>query len=388
MIKAYTLKSGKKKYMFNVYLGIDPVTGKEQRKEQRGFDTEREAQLAEARALIEFEENGFASAPKNSTFKDAFELWWDSEYKTNVKESTQHKTMGIFENHILPSFGELNLEGITPQYCQQMINTWRNKLFNFRAVRNYANRVFDYAKRMDMLKNNPMDKTVMPKRMEKNEESEYHNYYTREELHEFLEHVKEDLGLRWYAYFRLLAYSGMRLSEGLALLWKDIDFEENTIRLDKTLTRGFGNKIIVQPPKTMNGRRTIQMDDVTMNILKEWKLYQATELLKRGINANGNDDQIVFSTLDNNYINLTQPYARLKSIQKRNGLRTDFSTHGFRHTHISLLFEAGATIQEVQDRVGHTDVATTMNIYTHVNEQRKKDTADKFANYILENSQS
>ena len=70
MIKAYTLKSGKKKYMYNVYLGIDPVTGKEQRKEQRGFDTEREAQLAEARALIEFEENGFASAPKNSTFKD------------------------------------------------------------------------------------------------------------------------------------------------------------------------------------------------------------------------------------------------------------------------------------------------------------------------------
>ncbi|SLM97812.1 Integrase [Brachybacterium faecium] len=58
------------------------------------------------------------------------------------------------------------------------------------------------------------------------------------------------------------------------------------------------------------------------------------------------------------------------------------TTHGFRHTHCSLLFESGASIQEVQDRLGHSDVQTTMNIYTHVTEKAKEQTADKFAQYV------
>lgn len=384
MIKSYELKSGKKKYMYNVYLGLDPVTNKEIRKEKRGFATEREARIAEARLILDFEENGLPSAPKNSTYKETFELWWESEYKGNVKESTQHKTIGIFENHILPAFGEMNIDKISPQYCQTQVNAWRDKLFNFRMVKNYADRVFDYAKRMDMIKSNPLDKIAMPKRMETIEKSEYDKYYTKEELNEFLKCVKDDLGIRWYAYFRLLSYSGMRLGEGLALLWDDIDFEESTININKTLTRGDKNRVYVETTKTTSGRRTIDMDDVTMNILKQWKMHQASELLKFGINVNGVDDQIVFSTIRNTYINPSQPYARMKSIQKRNGLREQVSTHGFRHTHISLLFDAGAELQEVQDRVGHTDVQTTMNIYTHVTKNTKKDTVQKFAEYMIE----
>ncbi|OEG15772.1 hypothetical protein BCR25_18670 [Enterococcus termitis] len=57
-------------------------------------------------------------------------------------------------------------------------------------------------------------------------------------------------------------------------------------------------------------------------------------------------------------------------------------THGFRYTHCSLLFEAGATIKEVQDRLGHSDVQTTMNIYTHVSKEKKDYTARLFANYV------
>lgn len=56
--------------------------------------------------------------------------------------------------------------------------------------------------------------------------------------------------------------------------------------------------------------------------------------------------------------------------------------HGFRHTHCSLLFEAGATIKEVQDRLGHSDIKTTINIYAHVTKKAKTDTAEKFARFI------
>ncbi|HCU0710950.1 TPA: tyrosine-type recombinase/integrase, partial [Enterococcus faecalis] len=59
------------------------------------------------------------------------------------------------------------------------------------------------------------------------------------------------------------------------------------------------------------------------------------------------------------------------------------TTHGFRHTHCSLLFEAGASIKEVQERLGHSDVHTTLNIYAHVSKQIKAETANKFADYVL-----
>src|SRR5699024_11449700 len=96
---------------------------------------------------------------------------------------------------------------------------------------------------------NPFDKVTFPKRIETIEESEFENFYTKEELNEFLECVKEDLDLNWYTYFRILAYSGARKSEILALKWSDIDFDTSTLNINKTLTRGLNNRIIVQPTK-------------------------------------------------------------------------------------------------------------------------------------------
>ncbi len=83
-----------------------------------------------------------------------------------------------------------------------------------------------------------------------------------------LEYIKEDLDLNWYTYFRLLAYSGARKSELVALKWSDIDFDTSTLNISKTLTRGLNNKIIMQPTKTVNGRRVIDMDYDSMKLLK------------------------------------------------------------------------------------------------------------------------
>ena len=149
----------------------------------------------------------------------------ESEYIDNVRESTLNKTMRDFKNHIVPSFDGTNIREIKPDHCQSELNKWRDKLVNYRRIKNYAHRVFDYALRMDIIDSNPFDKVTVPKRIETIEESEFENFYSKEELNEFLEYVKEDLDLNWYTYFRLLAYSGARKSELLALKWSDIDFD-------------------------------------------------------------------------------------------------------------------------------------------------------------------
>ncbi|MFL2123992.1 tyrosine-type recombinase/integrase [Marinilactibacillus psychrotolerans] len=380
MIKKYKLKNGDTRYMFHSYIGVDPVTDKDVYRKRSGFKTKKEAEIAEARLINDFHKNGFPSQRKRSTFNDVYDLWLESEYIDNVQESTLNKTMRDFKNHIVPFFDGMNIREIKPDHCQSELNKWRDKLVNYRRIKNYAHRVFDYALRMDIIDSNPFDKVTVPKRIETIEESEFENFYSKEELNEFLEYVKEDLDLNWYTYFRLLAYSGARKSELLALKWSDIDFDTSTLNINKTLTRGLNNKIIVQPTKTVNGRRVIDMDYDSMKLLKQWKMYQAQFMLKLGFNTN-TPDQHVFANTRNNFYSINVPNDRMRNVQKRNGLK-QITVHGLRHTHCSILFSMGASIKDVQARLGHTDIQTTMNIYAHVTKEEKKDTADKFAKFM------
>lgn len=122
------------------------------------------------------------------------------------------------------------------------------------------------------------------------------------------------------------------------------------------------------------------MDDNTVAILKEWKKKQKQDYLKLGFNTL-QSKQLMFSNEHNEYLQPTKTRKWIVHVQDKYELGT-ITTHGLRHTHCSLLFEAGASIKEVQDRLGHTDVQTTMNIYTHVTNEAKEEAILKFADYI------
>lgn len=160
--------------------------------------------------------------------------------------------------------------------------------------------------------------------------------------------------------FRLLAFSGMRKGEALALTWRDINFKTNEIRINKALSRGKDNKLYIKSTKT-NEARTIKMDEKTMNILRMWKKKQKEDNFKLGFNTS-KPSQLVFSNEKNEFIQPTKTREWILYVQEKYNLKK-VTTHGLRHTHCSLLFEAGATLKEVQDRLGHSDIKTTMNIY-------------------------
>lgn len=117
-----------------------------------------------------------------------------------------------------------------------------------------------------------------------------------------------------------------------------------------------------------------------MQLLKEWRKEQARDYLKLGFNTM-QPSQVVFTTYKNEYMQLASVTNRINKIIKKHDLKV-ITTHGLRHTHCSLLFEAGASIQEVKERLGHSDIQTTMNIYTHVTEKAKEGMAEKFAAYV------
>ncbi|WP_225356972.1 site-specific integrase [Ligilactobacillus salivarius] len=204
------------------------------------------------------------------------------------------------------------------------------------------------------------------------------NYYNKQELKKFLAAAK-DTSLKKYTLFRLLAYSGMRIGECLALTWHDLDYKNNTIAINKTLART-NNGIKIQTPKTKASNRVISLDNETIQVLKMWQLEQRKQLLKVGINAM-DSKQLIFSNGKNSFIIVPTVRLAIKQIAKKAGIHS-ITTHGFRHTHATLLFASGLDIKQVQARLGHSNVQTTLNIYTHAMKEKQDKIGDEFAKYI------
>lgn len=377
-ITKYTTRKGT---FFKVqgYLGTDPMTGKRVNMEKRGFETKKEAQLYFNTALQEFNDNSYSKKVKDFTYKEVYDEWLEM-YKNTVKESTLHKTMVVFRDHILPKFGKCKIKMIEAKTLQKQAFEWNKKYKNFKKMINYTFAVFSYALKMGYINSNPKDKFTMPKKKQELKDDAW-KYYTREEVHTLFEYLEKENSLEWLVFFRLLAFTGIRKGECLALTWNDIDFIKNTLTINKTISVGLQNKQIIQDPKSFNSYRTVTLDEITIQMLKKWRAEQASMLLKFGHNSM-NKNQLLFSTASKNSMyTLGKPRTILKKICDKYDFKF-ITIHGFRHTHTSLLFESGITMEVVKDRLGHSDIQTTVNIYTHVTQKNKDKTATQFAKYM------
>ena len=363
------------------YLGVDPLTGKQVNINKGGFNTKKEANNYLRKAILDLENSKYlvVKKEKKNKYQEAYEEWLEI-YRNNVKESTLHKTMVVFRDHILPKFGKYKIDLISINSLQKQAYEWHSKYKNYKKMINYTFAVFNYAFRMGYISSNPKDKFIMPKKVQEQQDEDL-KYYTREELITLFKYLEKDSTNEWFTFFRLLAYTGIRKGECLALTWNDIDFKNNTLTVNKTISVGLNNKQIVQDPKSFNSFRTISIDTNTMTILKKWKTEQASILLKFGYNSM-NKNQLLFSTASRNKMyTLSKPRTILKKVCDKNNFKF-IHIHGFRHTHASLLFESGVTMESVKERLGHSDIQTTVNIYTHITQKNKDKTAKKFANYM------
>lgn len=378
-IKSYKLKNGETRYEFPVYLGVDPLTGKQKRTKKRGFKTRKEAELALARIKLNVA-NGTYKQDRAETYQELYNIWV-KQYEKTVEESTFVKTIGIFKNHILPAMSAYKIEKITLDISQKHVDEWAAKLKNFRVVKAYAAKVLDFAIKRGYIQTNPFTHVETRIKSKKTiaiaEQNE--NFYTREQLNEFLRYCEKSLHYKSFTLLRLLAYTGLRKSEALALTWNDLNIKENELSITKAIGRGKSAKLYLKSTKT-GSSRVIKIDDTTIRILKEWKRIQKQEYLILGHNTM-KANQLIFSNTNNEYIQPVQVQKWMYSVQKKHSL-VKITPHGLRHTHCSLLFEAKASIKEVQDRLGHSDVKTTLDIYTHISKEAREEVVQKLVNHL------
>ncbi|MGM0238380.1 tyrosine-type recombinase/integrase [Enterococcus sp. AZ103] len=376
MIKQYQKKNGDKAWYFKTYLGINPATGKKQYTTKRGFRTQKEAKIALARLELQAKDNKYT--PQSNVTYGEVAVMWLKRYKNTVKESSYNRVYAIFQSNILPLFKEKRISQITIPYCQNAVNQWYKEYKSYKAIRSYASDVFEYAKDLRYIHDNPMTHVPVPKK--KKEVTGEKKFFEKNELERFLKCCSQDSYPLTYPIFRLLSFSGMRKGELLALTWNDIDFENKNIKITKTVSRDYQGRPIITDPKNHSSNRQISLDQETINVLKKWRKNQREYLLSYGFNSL-KPDQLVFSSKSNLILDHARINRLLRRICKTNNIE-EIKVHGLRHTHCSLLFEAGLSIQEVQYRLGHSNPRTTLGIYSHVTKKQKENSADKFAEYI------
>lgn len=380
MIKKYTTKNGETRYLFQTYLGIDPVSGKERRTTRRGFKTMKEAKQAERNLLLDVEENGLPSNQsdgfRDPTFEELASLWLEN-YKTTVKPSTFENVKSKVEKMTEEHFDGLKLKKITVAYCQRVVIELSKNYVLYNHYLSVINRIFKYAVLMDILDSNPFDKVIKPKSRQTQRKG---NFLTKEELKEFLKLAQNTTLSYFFPLVHLMSYTGLRQGEALALKWSDIDFENKKITVNKTAVR-IKERQTLQTPKTKNSKRVISIDSATLSILKSWKKDQIKIYFKNGKHFGG-DENFIFTNNRGDWVHIHNFIRYFKCFIADHKLKP-ITPHGLRHTHASLLFSAGVEPKNISDRLGHSTVQITLDLYTHITEEQRTDTVDKLLEYMV-----
>lgn len=375
--QSYTTKSGKKLWSVRAYLGIDPATNKQVNLQKKGFANKKEAQLFYNRKIVEIERNGFKKQ-RVDTFKEVYELWLKT-YRLTVKESSYNRLKLQFNKHILPAFGKKSIKAIKPVDLQQYANKKSEEVQEYRLQLSNISRIFEFAIKQGVITSNPVKMITIPKK-KANLEKKKIKYFTKDELKTLLTDAKENEPYKIYAFLYLMANTGCRKGEILGLQWDCIDFENKTLEIRQTLSRGENRRLYLEEPKTSHSFRTIPLEDETISILKSWRKIQRETMLQVGINTMS-AKQLVFSSPFNEFINMDIPNRWMVRICKRTNIPV-LTSHSLRHTFATLLISEGVNPKTVSELLGHSSVAFTLDIYTGVYETEKASTIKLLAEII------
>lgn len=378
-IKSYQLKDGTTVFRFTVYLGVNPLTGKEKIVTRSKFKTVKQAELAIEKLKFEFS-NGLNPTNLLKTFKDAY-VFWDEAYKVSgITMSTYSKTEGYFKNHILPFFGEMRLGKINVAMCEQFAIQISKKLKYFHHIVNYASDVMETAFRLGDIHKNPFKFARIPKEAPHTQND---NYYEVEDFKKLLQ-ILPELDYKKQCLLRLLMFTGMRKSESLVLTWSDVDFDNGRLSIHAAYSYSKynnGENVGLTKGKI---RSIIPLDHNTLEMLKTWKELQIGQLKQLGLPRKSDEEQIIFNNTLNKYLKTSSPNDYLNEAIEIANIKY-VTVHGLRHTHVTHLIEAEADFFGIKDRVGHSKKDnTTHQFYSHATNKVKQNTLKCLLDYYKE----
>ncbi|MBE6149778.1 MAG: site-specific integrase [Firmicutes bacterium] len=333
-------------WYFRVY--IDDKFSNRKQKCKSGFKTKGEAKNEEQLFLLKNKEQNIDC---NITFQELCEIYLKHKKQT-LKPKSFVTNKNIIINHLLPYFKDYKINKIDNKTYIEWKEKILEKGFSYKYnssihicmvnILNYAMNFYGLEKNIASKVGNFSKNNYMPKV----------DFWTYEEFSKFIENIKE---IEYRSLFITLYFTGARLGECIALNWNDI--KDNYIDINKTISRGdIGENYIIQTPKTKSSIRKIQLDDYTIKILNDLKEYYKGFI---GFNNNwfvfGGIKPLARTTITTKKDN----YCKLSNIKQ-------IRIHDFRHSHASLLISKGVPLTVISKRLGHKDLSTTLNKYSHL----------------------
>ncbi|MBB6019054.1 integrase [Paenibacillus sp. JGP012] len=363
-------------WYFVVSAGKDE-DGKRRQIRRRGFKTEKEALRELRKILQQVDENTYVKK-SNLKYVDFLKNEWLPSKEVTLRSVTYKTYRSNIVNHIQPYFENQEMERITAAAIEKFyVHLLKETGLSERSIQDIQKLIkssFKTAVKRKYLAYNPAEDAGAPKVHHKEMK-----VWNLDDVNKFLESAKEDT---LYIVFLLALTTGMRQSEILALRWKDIDFDENVLRVRQTLSHN--GKTLIQATKTKSSARAITLVPQLIPELKKQQRINIKE--KLAANFDYEDHDLVICTSSGKPINprnLLRNFYRL--MFKADVPQIRF--HDLRHTVASLMLAQNINPKIVKEILGHSDIRVTLDTYSHVLPVVHKQTASQYGEMLFGSQQ-
>ena len=344
--------------------------------------TKREA-MEKGKTFLNEQNQGLDVSRQDVTVAEWIDECMENYVKPRIRPRTYEKYLSSIKNYILPKFGKFKLSELEASSLQKHFNSL---LINgradgkglspstVRAARRYFAMCIDDAVREGLLLRNVIRLTKSPKLTRKEIV-----VLTKEEVTNLIETAKNIennfMKIMMPEILSFTVRTGLRQGEVFGLKWEDIDFQNSCLFVKRSLAHVVGKGAVFQEPKTKNSRRRVLLMPEDVESLKKYQQWQKNYAEELGDKFSGHG--LVFTSPFGEPISPTNFIRRyFKPLLKKCGISEDFTFHGLRHTHATLLLQQGVNPKIVQERLGHSSIKVTMDTYSHVLPDMQKQAVD------------
>ena len=335
--------------------------------------TRKEVQDKLKTALYE-QQQGTLATGLQQLLKDYLERWLEQVCKLTMRPNTYRQYYSTVHYHLIPSLGHIRLQKLTTEKVQAFCAEMQNEGLSAKTIVNIhsvLSSALENAVNWELVGRNVAKRVMLPG-IERYEAQTL----TVEQAKKLVEVAQ---GSRLEALLLVALTTAMRRGELLALRWSDIDFEKGIVHVRRTMNHVKGLGYHEGEPKTRTGRRNIMLPEVAIEALKGHHVYQEQARIKAG--EKWQDRGIVFCNIYGGFFNPARVGDLFQGLLKKAGL-PHMRFHDLRHSAATILLQARVQLKTVQELLGHSTIATTADIYSHVSSEMREEVVNKMDDFF------